>query len=347
MPSDDRTAQALAALARPREAFESALTAAIAELRAFIADQRAPRDMRAAQEAARLGEFATASFDPARFSALVAAPEMMDPTRLDRLEQSLSVLTLFAAQGEELYRVRVQHGEDLRDAVRTGLAARGRVFSAAHQAERLRSDRPLPQAPTYRQVDGPVAYRQWSAAPPESTGLLTFRQWSRLEKSIAPPLLVEVEGGDLQAAGLAEYLDGAQKIVLIVEGAAAPAPLARLIAPGTFIMQTTDPQAVRRLADFDGPGMAAVLPDGCARFVHDPSRGSSMHRRLEIEFLPDAVSRGAASGSARDLAWLTELAALAATAAAADAAPADIEAAAAPADHLAGWLLSLGTEGVS
>ena len=78
MPSEDRSTQALAALKRPREAFESALTEAIVELQAFIAEQRAPRDARVSQEAARLGEFAIGSFDAARFSALVAASEVMD-----------------------------------------------------------------------------------------------------------------------------------------------------------------------------------------------------------------------------------------------------------------------------
>jgi hypothetical protein len=34
--------------------------------------------------------------------------------------------------------------------------------------------------------------------------------------------VVEVDGGDLQAGGLAEFLDGAQKIVLVVRGPAPP-----------------------------------------------------------------------------------------------------------------------------
>jgi hypothetical protein len=349
MPSEDRSAQALAALARPREAFESALTDAVAELRALIAEQRAPRDLRAAQESARLGAFAAGSFDAARFSALVAAPQAMDAARVDRLEQALAVLTLFAAQGDELFHVRVQRGEDLRDTVRGALAARGRVFNAAHQVELLRSGRNAPQPATYRQVDGPVAYRQWSLAPSESSGLLTFRDWSRVEKSIAPPLLVEVSGADVQVGGLAEYLEGAQKIVLVVDGPAAPAPLARLITPDTFVMQTTDPAAVRGLADFDGPGIAAVLPDGCARFVHDPTRGRSLARRLVVEFMPDAPARRVAGSSARrqaeELAWLAELTSLAAAAAAVEpAAAVDTDAAAAPADQLAGWLLALATE---
>jgi hypothetical protein len=332
MPSDDRTARALAALARPRDTFHSALVEAVTSLRAFIAEQRAPQRSRAAHESARLGEFAAATFDAARFSQLVGAADAMDAARLERLEHALAVLASFADQGDELYRVRVEPGGDLRDTVRSALAARGRVFNATHQVELLRTGR-LPA--TASTDDG-----------------LAFPQWSRLEKSIAPPLLVEVSGANLQVCGLAEYLDGAQKIVLVVDGPAAPAPLARLIAPQTFVMQTVDPDGVRQLADFDGAGIAAVMAEGSAEFVHDPSAGSTLARRLRTGTVPEAPARGIAGGSVRrqaeELAWLKELAAYASAAAsAAAAAPGEDQAdeGAEPADRLAGWLLTFGTEG--
>jgi hypothetical protein len=347
MQSDDRSARALAALSRPRMMFESALTDAVAELRALIAAQRAPAGERASQESVRLGEFAAGRLDASRFSEFVAAGSTLDAARLDRLQHALEVLELFGAQRDELYHVRVDDGADLRDSVRDALTSRGRVFSAAHQVELLRANRQPAQAPTHRRVDGPVAYRQWSQAPAEGTGLLAFRQWTRLEKSIAPPLVVDVDGRDVEAAGLSEYLQGSQKIVLVVRGASAPAPLVRLIAPGTFVMQTVDAAAVERLAACTGPGIAAVMPDGAARFVHDPAAGATLGRRLQVEWLPDAVARG---GSARErhieeLDWLRELAALGAATGREESAV--DEATAAPADQLAGWLLSLGAEQAS
>lgn len=322
MQCDERTTRALAALARPRELFETALTEAIDELGSFVQTQREPADRRAAQEGARLGEFAAGRIDVDRFSTLVGAAQSVDPHRLDRLEQALALLRDFAAQREDMYRIRVQPGVDLRDSVRGGLAARGRVFNTAHQVQLLRT----------------------GGSDRSADGGLGFRSWSRLEKSIAPPLIVEVNGADLQVSGLAEYMDGAQKIVLLVDGAAAPAPLARLIAPHTFVLQTMDVAELERLASHDGPGIAAVVPESCARFCHDPSRGDSLAQRLDVTHMPEPPRRGIAGGSARqqaeELSWLGALwhrtrAAGADTSAAAPAAPA-----AGPADQLAAWLLT-------
>lgn len=331
MQSDDRSARALAALTLPRETFLSALMDAMAEVRTLLTAQRAPAAERVTHETLRLGEFAAGRVDAARFSALAMAPDIIEPARLAGLEQALAELTVLAAQRDRLFQVQVDEGSDLRDTVRDALAARGRVFGVAHQIEELRNS---------------------SAPPAGGSGMVPFRRWSRLERTLAPPLLVEVSGADLFVTGLAEYLDGAQKIVLIVSGAAAPAPLVRLITPGTFVMQTTEPAAVERLAAFDGPGIAAVLPDGAATFVHDPSRGASLARRLEIGTLPVTPQRAAAAGTRRqqadELAWLAELAALAAAAADARTVTADHDGAeVAPADQLAGWLLSFGSDAVT
>jgi hypothetical protein len=153
-----------------------------------------------------------------------------------------------------------------------------------------------------------------------------------------------VDGADLIADGLAEYLDGAMKIVLVVNGPAPVAPLARLIAPQTFVMQCTDPTAVSRLGEFAGAGIAAVLPEGSARFRHDPSRGSRLSQRLELESLPEsvllpAVGRYNPRRQAEDVAWLRELSDLAEHARAEQPSQPESDSAATPADQLAGWLL--------
>jgi hypothetical protein len=253
--------------------------------------------------------------------------EAMEPARLDALEHALRIMRSFAAQGEDLFRVRVRRGADLRDTVRDALSARGRAFNTAHQIELLRTGR--------------------TATPVElEYGTLDFRHWNRTERTLAPPLVVEVNGADVSAGALSEYLDGMQKLVLVIDGVVAPAPLARLIAPHTFVMQTTDAGAVARLAAFDGPGIVAVMPESAkvALFAHDPAAGAALAQRLTVDELPDRPKRAVAGGSARqqaeDLAWLAELRALAAAQTQA-AGPAAAEAAAAvtPADQLAAWLL--------
>jgi hypothetical protein len=325
MPSDELVVRALAALARSRNTFHTAVVAAVDEVSAFLAQQRAPAAERAGQEAVRLGAFGADRLDVERFSRIVDAGEVIDDARLRQLEHAVRVLRSFAAQGDELHRIVLRRGADLRDTVRDALAVRGRAFNTAHQIEILRTGR------TGMHVE--LEY-----------GTLDFRHWTRAERLLAPPLVVQLHGADLQPAGLSEYMDGAQKIVLVVDGPCAAAPLSRLIAPGTFVMQTTDAAAVDRLAAFDGPGIAAVVPQGCAAFTHDPSRGASLAQRLSIELLPPAPARTAgvsARQQAEELTWLAELSRLAAQPIAVSTASGSAAAAVAvpPADHLAAWLL--------
>jgi hypothetical protein len=327
MPFDDRSRRALAALERPRAAFHSAVVAAVDELRALLASHRAPESERGEQEAARLGVFGAGRIDMQRFASVVAAPAAIDPARLERLEQALALLTEFAQRGDALYLASVPRGADLRNAVRSELAARGSVFRTAHEVELVRSGETL--------------------GPPHGDTSLYFRHWRRSERDLAPPLVVHVEGPDLNPAGLADFMDGAQKIVLLVAGPAPAAPLARLIAPRTFVTQVGDPADLKRFGDYDGPGIAAVLPEGTARFTYDPSRGATLAQRLTVELLPESAPRAIAGGSLRqqneELAWLAELAQLA-TATAPAVVEAVTEPEAAPADQLAGWLLRMASE---
>jgi len=103
---------------------------------------------------------------------------------------------------------------------------------------------------------------------------------------MAPPLVVELDGSDLRAAALSEFLDGSQKIVLLVRGEAPPAALVRLVTPRTFVLQTSDVAELSRVAGFAGPGVAALVPESAARFVHDPARGAHLHQRITVLSLP-------------------------------------------------------------
>ena len=84
-----------------------------------------------------------------------------------------------------------------------------------------------------------------------------FHAWNKAERRYAPPLVVELDGADLHAGALIDFADGREKIVLVVRGAAAPAPLVRCITPGTLVLQTTDGSGLDLLAGFDGPAVAA------------------------------------------------------------------------------------------
>lgn len=323
MPSDDRTTIALEALRRPRETFDGALVGAIDELRSFLAEQRAPAHERVAQEAARLGSFARGRIDIDRFTKIVGQAAAVTPAALGHIGRVLEMLQAARAQGDGLYTVRVEPGTDLRDTVRDALAVRGRLFNAARHVELLRAGAEL----------GPL------------DDVLPFSRWHRSERLLAPPLVVEVDAADLIVDGLGEYLDGAVRIVLIVNGRPAPiAPLVRLMTPHTFVMQTSDAAAVSALAEHAGPGIAAVVPEECASFRHDPGRGRRLAQRLSVERMPDAgvprgVGRSHARRQAEDLEWLTELVQLAELTRPEPQGESEAEVEPGPADQLAGWLL--------
>ena len=319
MQSDERTAGVLAALRGPREVFDGALTSAIEELHAFLDEAGAPLSDHVAHETARLGPFAADRIDVDRFSALFGRASAIGPAGIDRIRRVHDLLVGYRSQGDNLYQVRMERGSDLRDTVRDALAARGRIFNAARHVELIRAG---------GEINDP-------------DDALCFTRWRRSERMLAPPLIVTVEGSDLVADGLAEYLDGAVRIVLLVNGAAPAAPLVRLIAPHTFVLQTTDPAAVAQLGAAAGPGIAAVLPEGSACFSHDPSRGARLSQRLQVSSLPAPATQPIGRYSVRrqheDEAWLSELAQFADVLRVQPQVGTESEPD--PADQLAGWLL--------
>ncbi len=322
MPSDATAAAALAALTAPRADFEAALARTAAEARALLARQRVSEGDLARRLALELGPFAGGRIDPERFGRVLDAEPPMDEAALARSERALAILDEARAEGDALYRARVGAGSDLRRAVDRALGRAGRVFAAARALESARR--------------GEAAGKADEAAQKG----LPFREWSRSERQIAPPLVVEVGGADRVPAALADFLDGAVRIALVVEGDAPPAALARLVTPGVFVMQTGDPAALERLAGAPAPGVAAVLPEGGARFVHDPAGGPSSWQRLRVEHLPEPPRRRLGARTAEQQAEdLRHLAALAERPPAAAAAPSGNGSGVDPVDRLAGWLL--------
>ncbi len=332
MPSDIKTLEAselarkaLEGLAPRVEAFHTAVATAEEEIRAFVTHRKGVSAHRVEQTLAELGPFAAGRIDPEKFAKLVLDTDDLTPPAEDVMDRAEQILSEFAV-GSDFHVVTVPRGGDLRDAVKDALNHVGQVFGASRAVELARSGLFDPDQHNYL----------LSALP--------FRKWNREERRLAPPLVVEVEAEDLLPAGLGEFLDGEVKIVLVVKGPTAPAPLARLITPGTYVVQTADPASLTGLARSAHPGVGLLFDEvrpEQARFVHDPDAGAASWQRIAVSHMPEEseVGRGR-----RPPAWLEELVhlhALARKPAAAEpgAPAAEPEEETTPADQLAAWLL--------
>lgn len=328
MPSDEKDARILEQLAGQVDAFESAVTFTAEQVRLALEEQKHSGNGRSSGAGAELGLFAVGRMDVERFEALRSSPQALDDMTVSRIEDVYATLTGLRERKQSLLRVDVPSGGSLRDTVAQALADIGRAFGAARVFDLSKTSRFEPQE------HGALAQA------------FRFERWSKAERLRAPPLLVHVDGADLYPAGLADFLDGAVKLVLVVSGAAPPAPLVRLISPNTFVMQTTDIAELARLAAWDGTGVAALMPEGAARFTHDPGGGPDLWNRLTVAHLP-AAPRVAVGGhsAAQQADALAQLKALATRPPAPEAppgpaggSPAAAEAGS-PADKLAAWLL--------
>jgi len=327
MPSEDRIKQVLEAFRGPIEAFHGMLSAAAQEVRRSLAGRQATREGRLARIAAELGPLAAGRIDVERFAAVFDNHRETHPAAIEVIERVLSALSDLAARGEGLSVVEVPAGGNLYESVSRTLGEIGRAFGAA---------RALQHAGTKRYPSG---------SDEGFLDSLPFSRWTKNERQLALPLVVTVHGADLRAPALAEFLDGRQRIVLVVDGDCAPAPLARLIAPGTFVLQTHDGTGLDRLAAWNGPGIGALVPESAARFVHDPLAGAAVCDRIKIEYVPDRAPRRTIGGlsaaqQTEELQLLRSLATRPADAGEPVAAGSGPAAPAEPADKLAAWLLS-------
>ena len=324
MPSEDRVRDVVAAFARAIAAFDSSLARTADEVRAFMAPRQSGWEAQVARAKAQLGPLAADRIDPERFATVFAPRRQTEPAALKAADRALETLVALAARREALCTAEVPPGGSLYDTVARTLGEVGRAFAAARLVHDVRAG-------------GAAAVRSGAIAA------LPYSEWTRNERRVAPPVVVSVGGGDLRAAALVEFLDGRQKLVLVVEGECSPAPLARLIGAATFVAQVGDAPALARLVAWDGPGIAAIVPESAARFVHDPGAAE----RLTIESIPDRTPRKSIAGlspaqQADELQLLRTLAARRAVAAGAAAAAAAGGAGngGEPADKLAAWLLS-------
>jgi hypothetical protein len=154
---------------------------------------------------------------------------------------------------------------------------------------------------------------------------------------------VIVDGADLLAGELSPFLDGNQRMVLLVRPPAPPAALVRLITPGTLVAQLPNADALEELfARFpDAPAIAAIMPEGAAEFVHAPGTDRAIHQRITL----NAKRRGPRKALSGWTMWqqdqeLEQLYALAAPPVASVAVAGNGVPVSDPADRLAAWLLS-------
>jgi len=260
MPSEATVTRSAPGLPDPlrghADAFHSQLALASEELRDWHVHHEAAVADPAGVLAGELGSFAEGRVDTTRLAGLVGVDEAPDPLLHQLMALAEEGFDAFVRQGDAVFRVELPRGGDLRDAVRDALANLGRAFALARAVEKARSHRFDPDRDH-------ELLRPWP-----------FHRWSPAEKDMAPPLVIDLEGADLRAVGLAEFLEGRFRTVLRVRGDTLAAPLARLASPGVFVAQVVraGDEALTALADYDGPGVVAVFEAdaGALAFTYRP-----------------------------------------------------------------------------
>jgi hypothetical protein len=316
---------ALAALEQPRTTFLSAVAELVGELGRLLVQDGDSEQGREQRSAATLGAFGAGRVDPRRFADLISDRPVLPPAALEAIGRARAVLSTIVAGGPESFLVAVGPGEDVAVAVGEALARLGRVFGAARVAALARAG----------------AYR--SSEHASLLEALPFSRWNRGERELAPPLVVRVEGARLRISGLADLLDGGVKIAILAPEAEGPAPLALLVTPGVFVAQGSSFDLLERLCSSSAPGIAAILAERSARFVHDPASGEQLSDRLTVDHLPESSPDD--SRSKHDFRAAEEQAQLALLVAAASGASANGRAERSadlrndPAGILAAWLL--------
>ena len=329
MPSDERMDIALRSLTGAIENYHSAVVTTAEEVRGYLASHQPASTSRDEYVAVSLGSFAASRVDVGRFATLLGDSTGEDASIQQKVEGAYAILNELATGGDDLFRLDVRSGTRLGDAVSERLSQIGRAFAAGR-------------------IAGMATRGSLNSGNNKLLGPLEFDGWSSAERLVAPPLAVEIDGADLRAGELAEYLDGNVKIVLVVRGESAPAPLVRLVSPSVFVVQTTDETGLDRFASYQGPAIAALVPESAARFIHDPSAGEGPGQRLEVLYLPEAAPKKAVGGISvrQQVDELEQLKALAGCVGGA-VGPAEREEPVAeqivsdhPVDKLAAWLLS-------
>lgn len=319
MPYDARGLEALKVCADAIGAYQARVALVADRIGVYLDadDGESP----ATDEAQQLGEFAAGRIDIDRFNALWEAREALDRFERAVLTRAHDMLRDIATRPKDDFIINLPAGGRLTAALTNIFADLGRSFGAMVIAEMVRTRR-------FGNDDLELIH-----------GFPRFR-WTRAERGMSPPVIVTLDGADLWAGEVAQYLDGNQKIVLVVRSPAPPAPLVRLFTPGTLVVQTCGLDGLKPVLDAEGPAVAALMPAGAAEFVHLPG-SAPIHQRITISTRPQGARKTVEAWTTwQQQQELDQLYALAAAPAAVASASTHAEPVADPATRLAAWLIS-------
>ena len=268
MQSDERVAAALSAL-RPQIAlFRFAISGTLDRARKTLDAEAGP-----SRTGVALGDFACGRIDPQRFAMVFAGSAPLDMYARAVVKRAAEVLESLLRAGDEQFVVDVQPGESAAEAIRERLATLGSAFGASALLELVRRH-------TYNPPRHGLPFEGYQ-----------FEKWTTGERKLAPPLVIRIDGRDLDAFELAPLIDGGVRFILLVAEPCAPAPLARLISPDVFVAQAEDIKVLDKVAEFNGSAVVALMKGAEARFVHDPRAGSAMWQRIDVTRMPAVLPR--------------------------------------------------------
>lgn len=269
MPSEERSALALQAI-RPRiDMFHAALTVTANQVKGLLAGTGSAED----DQSASLGKFAQGKMDLDKFASFTRKAPGMSPEVEAPVRAAEKVLNSLLAEGDNLFVVKVADGKGLGHSLSVRLAHIGRAFAAARIIELAKNG----------------AYKEDKHA--ESLMRFPYAVWNSSERSVTPPLLVEVSGQDFKPSAIVPLLDTNMKIVFNVSGDAPAAGLSRVISPGVFVQQETSDNSLDAFSAFKGIAVAAYLPTTAVSFVHDPLSGSTIYDHFISLTFPKEVRK--------------------------------------------------------
>jgi hypothetical protein len=289
MPFDEQVSAALSGLRTQIDVYRFGVSSTLERAKAMLTADSGPT-----RAGATLGNFASGRIDPDRFAMISVGSAPLDSIGRTVVERAILLLEPILAGGDNEFVVDVRSGGSPGEAIHARLTKLGSVFAAATLIELVRR---RAYDPTQRIL---------------SFGGHPFDKWNAGERKMAPPLVVRLNGADLDPFDIAQFVDGCVRIVLHVSGQCAPAPLARLISPGVFVAQASNMEMLGKLTDLDAPAVVAIMSGNEARFIHDPRCGTVVWQRLQVSSLPSAPRKPVGNRSAwqlrEDLAHLEALA---------------------------------------
>jgi hypothetical protein len=268
MQSDERLKRAFELLREPIDQYRAAIAGTCAQLTDYLVINRGETDSCAHVAASALGQFAGGRVDATRFAAAFEGVRTLTTTDASNIERCIETLDSLTKAGDTLFTCNVPAGARMDASIDDAFANLGRAFGAALAFQAIRTQ----------------VFRETTHLPLLES--FPFDRWNRPERLVAPPLIVTVDGADLDAGCIARFVDGRTRLVLIVRNAAPPAVLASLITPGVYVAQTNDAADIGKIVDARGPAVVAIVDESAARFVHDPAGGQRLLDRLSVQSMP-------------------------------------------------------------